>query len=704
MDADHPDPGHPEVPGTDETPPLLLSGSGDLSPTLQAVTAAGLEATVSEGTPSTVDALRRGAPCRAVLLVGSDESLLLGSLETLVREAPEVPVVLVVPRESCGPERDRALEAGAADRLVLSDEPDPWLPRAVERAVERHALLRELRQIRSRLDDVEARFRNTVHRGADGIVIVSRDDRTLRFVNRAAEEMFGLPAEELVGRPLGFPLVEGETSEIQLTRPGERPTVAELRVAETVWEGTPALLAYLREVTDRKRAERRARDLIREQTARREAEMAARRSRFLADASRALAEPREPEDVLQVLGELAARVGDLAVVETTENASQLGAHRVVAGREDLGLAAADLEGLSGLEVPFLFPALRHEVGRPGGVQLVRGISRSWVRETTPDRQTAAAVEALNPRALVAAPVAAGNHVLGVLYVLSVQGGRRPRSADVAIVEELAGRAGLALENARLLRLARHASRAKSDFLNIISHELRTPLTAIVGYSGLLQEGLAGPLAGTQLEYLEGIDRNSAALLRVIDQILLFADTEAERERVAYRLERLSDLAEDVTAVAGPLARREGLDFRLKLPPGEVEVPLDSPKVRQILLHLLGNAVKFTEEGGVELAMELDGEELLLKVRDSGIGIPAEDRERIFEAFTQGEPSPTRQFGGTGLGLNVVRNLVRLLGGRIELTSEVGRGSLFEVRLPLARPEPEEGSAVGSPGEPASPSS
>ncbi|HZD06347.1 MAG TPA: PAS domain S-box protein, partial [Longimicrobiales bacterium] len=325
---------------------LLLSGPGDVSPALDRLSAAGLEATASGDTGATLDALRAG-PCRAVLLTGHDRTGLLDDLETFAREVPEVPVVLIVLQEGGGPDRTAALEAGAADRLVLSGDPEAWLPEAVERAVERHGLLRELQEVRRRAVDAEARFRNTVHRGADGIVIVSREDRTLRFVNRAAEEMFGRPATDLLGRPLGFPLVEGETSEIQLTRPGGSPIVAELRVVETVWDGLPALLAYLREVTDRKRAERRARDLIREQTARREAEVAARRSRFLADASRVLAEPREPEEVLHVLARLAASVGDVCIVEVTGDGGQPHAQRVVTAREHAGPAPTDIERLSG---------------------------------------------------------------------------------------------------------------------------------------------------------------------------------------------------------------------------------------------------------------------------------------------------------------------------------------------------------------------
>lgn len=541
-------------------------------------------------------------------------------------------------------------------------------------------------------------FRTALEELADGVVVVDPREGAVRYANPAAARLFGRSTDELRGRAFGYPLVEGETSDLRLERPDAPPVVAEVRVTGTVWEGREALLVSLREVTDRKRAERRARDLIREQTARREAERSAHRSRFLADASRALAGARQLPEILEALAELATTVGDVCVAEVPEGQPHLPGLRVVRARKSLQDADPRLfDRLTRLEVPGLLPALADQVRASESLQRIPGVSRSWIRETAADRTTAELLEAVGLRSLTAAPVAAGGSVHGVLYVFALQGGRRTDPWDAALVEELAGRAGLALENARLLRVARHASHAKSDFLNVISHELRTPLTAIVGYSNLLQEGLAGPLTPEQGEYLEGIDRNSETLLRVIDQILLFADTEAEREEVVYRTERLAELIDDVAAVARPLAEREGLRFELDPPAADTEVALDSSKVRQVLLHLLANAVKFTPEGSVRLSVTRDEGDLRLDVEDSGIGIPAEIRGRIFEAFTQGERSPTRRFGGTGLGLNLVRNLVRLMGGRIEVDSEVGRGSVFTVRLPV--PDDQGGTPLSVPDDP-----
>lgn len=529
--------------------------------------------------------------------------------------------------------------------------------------------------------DAETTFRHAIRALPDGVVVVDPEEGTVRFANQAAEELFGRTAADLEGQPFGYPLVEGETSDLRIERPGAPPAIAEVRVTSTTWRGRDALLVSLREVTDRKRAERRARDLIREQTARREAELAARRSRFLADASGALAGARRIPEVLEALAELATTVGDLSVVEVPEEGRHDPGLRVVRAREPREDPEA-VRLLEGRGAPDLFSDVSAEVRATGSLRHIPGVSRSWIRENTADRPTAEALEALGLRSLLGAPIAAGGSAPGILYVLTLRGGRQPGSGDAALVEELARRAGLALENARLLRMARHANRAKSDFLNVISHELRTPLTAVIGYSSLLQEGLAGPLTPEQMEYLQGIDRNSASLVRVIDQILLFADIEAERKEVSYEVERLSGLVEDVAAVARPLAEREGLHFELDPPPRDTEVALDSPKVRQVLLHLLANAVKFTSEGGVRLSVSRNEDGLRFDVGDSGIGIPEEDRERIFEAFTQGEPSPTRRFGGTGLGLNLVYNLVRLMGGRIEVESEVGRGSVFTVHVPV----------------------
>lgn len=251
------------------------------------------------------------------------------------------------------------------------------------------------------------------------------------------------------------------------------------------------------------------------------------------------------------------------------------------------------------------------------------------------------------------------------------------------------------ENERLYGLMEQASQAKSDFLAIISHELRTPLAGISGYAGLLLDGVAGELPESALGYVEGIVRNADSLLDLIDQILLFVSTDTRRAEVRLVEAEVGEILDDVLTVARPIAERAGLALVVERPPRPVRVVTDGRMVRQILLHLLVNAVKFTEEGTVQVDTVREEDTLVLRVRDTGIGIPPDRMEQIFEPFRQVEAARTRSVGGTGLGLNVVRNLTQMLGGEIQVESVPRKGSTFTVRIPVREP--------GSAGRPPAPS-
>ncbi|MGH7482241.1 MAG: ATP-binding protein [Longimicrobiales bacterium] len=232
--------------------------------------------------------------------------------------------------------------------------------------------------------------------------------------------------------------------------------------------------------------------------------------------------------------------------------------------------------------------------------------------------------------------------------------------------------------------AEQANQAKSAFLATMSHELRTPLNAIMGYRELLDAELGGPLTEPQREQLDRIDLSARHLLRLIEEILTFARIEAGREQVQIEPFDLAALASETAALVEPLARKKGLAFHCRTP-GTVRIETDPDKLRQILLNLLSNAIKFTDQGEVRLELSNGGKTAVLRVDDTGIGIPPEHLERIFQPFSQAEPVRTRRVGGTGLGLSVTRQLARLLGGDVTVESERGSGSCFTLRLPL-RPE------------------
>ena len=233
-----------------------------------------------------------------------------------------------------------------------------------------------------------------------------------------------------------------------------------------------------------------------------------------------------------------------------------------------------------------------------------------------------------------------------------------------------------------------ASQAKSDFLAVMSHELRTPLNAILGFSSLMIDGISGPVSDQQVTQLARIRSGGQHLLSLIDEILSLTRLEAQREEVNAERDDAFLVARETAALAEPMAKLKGLELVTSIPPGTCECHTDSTKVRQILLNLLSNAIKFTNEGSVSLSARIEDADVFYTVSDSGIGIAAEHRWRIFEPFFQVEMSKARRVAGTGLGLSVTRHLARLLGGDVYLCDQEGSGSTFEVRTPrfVIRPE------------------
>jgi signal transduction histidine kinase len=240
---------------------------------------------------------------------------------------------------------------------------------------------------------------------------------------------------------------------------------------------------------------------------------------------------------------------------------------------------------------------------------------------------------------------------------------------------------LARDNARLAREAREADQAKSDLLAVISHDLRTPLNAIMGHAELLAMGIPEPLSAAGVERVERIRLGARHLLYLIDELLSFARLDAGRDELHLQEVDACTLVREVAAVVEPLAADRSLAFCRDVPAAPLPLRTDPDRLRQVLLNLVGNAVKYTREGEVRLELCAEGGRAVFHVRDTGIGIAPEHLEKIFEPFWQVDPGQRAADGGTGLGLSVVRRMVRLLGGEIAVESEPGRGSTFTVRLP-----------------------
>ncbi len=234
--------------------------------------------------------------------------------------------------------------------------------------------------------------------------------------------------------------------------------------------------------------------------------------------------------------------------------------------------------------------------------------------------------------------------------------------------------------------AESANRTKSEFMTRMNHELRTPLTAIIGFSRVLLQGKEGALSAGAQQYAERIRANGMHLLSLINQILDVAKVEAGRMELELETVPLDTLVKETLAMLESPAEGKGIALRRELPAEMKPLVTDAGKLRQILINLVGNAIKFTAKGEVWVRVTADpatGRPLSIAVSDTGIGIPPERQRKVFEPFEQGDSSTRREFGGTGLGLSIVRTFSGLIGARITVESEVGKGTTFTLWLPIA---------------------
>jgi signal transduction histidine kinase len=217
----------------------------------------------------------------------------------------------------------------------------------------------------------------------------------------------------------------------------------------------------------------------------------------------------------------------------------------------------------------------------------------------------------------------------------------------------------------------------------MSHEFRTPLNAMLGYTSMLLQGVAGQVEPPVKRQLGRIESNGRHLLTIINEILDISRIEAGRMPLQIATFKVSDLVNEVKAELEPIIIRSKLNVTVDLPRDIPPISSDRQKVKQIILNLLSNALKFTHHGGVTIAARRNAKErmLTLSVTDTGIGIANPDQDKIFEDFRQLDNSPTRAYGGTGLGLSICRRLAQMLDGKISVQSQVGKGSTFTLTLP-----------------------
>jgi signal transduction histidine kinase len=281
-----------------------------------------------------------------------------------------------------------------------------------------------------------------------------------------------------------------------------------------------------------------------------------------------------------------------------------------------------------------------------------------------------------------------DQIFGTLLLQCRRPGEFPE-ATLRLMQTLAAQSVLAIQNARLFREIAEkseqlalASQHKSQFLANMSHELRTPLNAILGYAELLVDGIYGEVPQKAMAVLERVQNNGKHLLALINDVLDLSKIEAGQLVLTFEDYVLPDVVRSVVTATEALASTKGLKMSATVQPGLPTGHGDARRLSQVLLNLVGNALKFTDQGEVAIGAAAEDGHFVLTVRDTGPGIAPEDQHKIFGEFQQVDNSNTRKKGGTGLGLAISKRMVELQGGSIDVESELGHGATFRVTLPI----------------------
>jgi signal transduction histidine kinase/DNA-binding response OmpR family regulator len=426
--------------------------------------------------------------------------------------------------------------------------------------------------------------------------------------------------------------------------------------------------------------------LAREQAARAAAEEATRRSSFLAEAGKVLSSSLDFRATLRGLARLVVPfLADLGAVTEVDEQGQPCRTEVAWAGSDQEVHRAGCVGRDGLTGP-LEGAVRQTLA--GGNTALLSEPGGW---TPPAAEAAPGQNGKPPptgelpvRQTLAVPLLARGRTLGVLTLALGPSPRDYGPADVALAEDLAGRAATALDNARLYQNIQEGDRRKDEFLAMLAHELRNPLAPIRNAVQVLR--LVGLHDAPVVQARDMIDRQVTHMARLIDDLLDMS--RLSRGKILLRKERL-DLVQLVRATVEDyrsLLEATGLELRVSLPQGPLYAHGDPTRLAQVVGNVLHNANKFTDSGGavaVELAPTPGDHEAVLAVRDTGIGMEPEVLARVFETFSQADRSLDRSRGGLGLGLALVRGLVELHGGHVEVNSDgPGKGTELLIRLPL----------------------
>ena len=556
----------------------------------------------------------------------------------------------------------------------------------------------ELGQARERsrseeaMRESEERFRRLTMVTVEGVLI--HEAGLVLDANPSFAHMFGYELHEVIGKNaielLAAPEYREALREIVRTN-SEQPYEAEgirrdgSRVAIEVlgrpatYHGRKVRVTSVRDITERKLMEQRERELVREQVARAEAEAAGRRAGFLAEASRVLGASFDYETTLASLARLAVpALADFCIVDIANGDSEIArvghAHVDPAKESVLRDMARFWPSLS--SVHHLRALLR------GESLLVPELTAEAVREAWESEEHGRLLDELRPGSICGVPLRIGDRVVGSVVLYMSESGRRFGPDDLALAQELARRAALAVENARLFHEAQRATRARDDLLGIVAHDLRNPLGTIMMATELLKEWLPAEEKPRESRQLAVVRRASDRMQRLIQDLLDIKRIETGGLIIEKREERAAAIVADAIEFLRPLATAAALTLEGNVPPDLPPLYVDPARIQQVLSNLVGNAIKFTPKGGrivIHAAVESD-REVRIAVSDTGPGIPADQLPHIFGRYWQGKRSDRR---GVGLGLSIVKGIVEGHDGRVWVESRPGEGSQFIFTLPVA---------------------
>ncbi|HKN58759.1 MAG TPA: PAS domain S-box protein [Gemmatimonadaceae bacterium] len=543
-------------------------------------------------------------------------------------------------------------------------------------------------------------LRATLESTADGMLVVDLDGKILSF-NQKMADMWEIPAEVFAcgddQRAINAALEklvypdEFMTKVIELYRNPEEASydVLELKDGRTFErysqpqriDDVPVGRVWsFRDVTARRRAEEQAHALAREQAARAEAENSQRRATLLAEASRVLSASFDYETTLAALVRLAVpALADYCALDIVEAEDRF---------ERIGEAHADPDKAQLLSEVATFPRSALTPSHPlirvmttGVPVLEADITPAFIRQSFAEPSQRKIVEALAPRSLICVPLASSGKPLGALtLVTSDSSSRRFTVADLSLAADLARRAAIVVEHARLFHEAQQATRARDDVLAVVAHDLRNPLNTVSMAVSLMLE-TTPPERVQERRQVEIVRRAADRMNRMIQDLLDVKRMESGRLTIEANPESPSGLINDTIDMLRPLAAGSTIRLETSIEDDLPMVLADSSRIQQVLSNLVGNAVKFTPRSGrITVCAEQIDSEVRFAVIDTGPGIPAEQLPHIFGRFWQAKTSDHR---GIGLGLAIAKGIVEAHNGRIWVESHIGLGSTFYFTLPSA---------------------